>query len=630
MSAPPLLRNRRFWPLFWTQFSVAFNDNVFRNGIVLLITYKGASLWGLPPEQMVAFATAILLVPFFLFSAPAGELTDKHPKSGFIRKVKLFEIGVMAVGAAGFWLESVPVLLATLFAMGFQSALFGPAKYAILPQLLEEEELVAGNAWVELGTYVSVLLGTAVGGLLIASGFGGGPKLLAVAVVLFAVAGYLCSRFLVEVPASNPELKVRLDPIRPAVDILRQVVQDRTIWNTILGISWFWAFGTVFMALFPTYAKDVLHADEVVSTLLTALFSVGVGAGSLLCERMSRERVELGLVPLGSLGLTVFSLIVFAIGEPWPALPGGAMLGLGDFLSRPLGWLILANLLLLSMSGGLFCVPLYTLLQTEAAPEARSRVIAGANIVNSAFMVGGSVGLMGLYAVGLEAWQVFCVLGLLNAAVAAYIYWLIPEFTLRFVAYLISNGMYQLKVEGIENIPAEGPVVLVSNHVTYIDWLIIGGACPRPARFVMDAHFKDIPVAKQLMRQARIIPIAPAKRDAAILQRAMDTIADELAGGQVVCIFPEGTLTRDGNLLEFKPGVERIVGRTPAPVVPMALNGLWGSSFSRFGGKPKMFRRFYSPIWLTIGPPIPQQQVTAERLRDEVEAIWAARADEQP
>ncbi|MFT4978768.1 MAG: 1-acyl-sn-glycerol-3-phosphate acyltransferase [Myxococcota bacterium] len=630
MSKTHLLRSRRFWPLFWTQFSVAFNDNVFRNGIILLITYRGAVLWGLPPEQMVAMATAILLVPFFLFSAPAGELTDKYSKSTFIRRVKLLEIGVMLIGAVGFWLESVPLLLVTLFAMGFQSAMFGPAKYAIIPELLEEDELVAGNAWVELGTYVSVLLGTTVGGLLIASGFGGGPKILGVAVVVFAIAGYFCSRWLVPTEAANPTLKARLDPIRPAKDTIAIVWKDKTLWNTVLGISWFWAFGTIFLALFPTYAKDVLHADEIVSTLLTALFSVGVGAGSLVCERLSRERVELGLVPLGSVGLTVFSLAIFAIGEPWTAPADGAMIGMAEFLSRPMSWLVLFNLLMLSMSGGLFVVPLYTMLQTEAVPEERSRVIAGANIVNSAFMVGGSVGLMGLFAIGLTAWEVFLLLGIVNVGVATYIYLLIPEFTLRFVAWIMSNFLYRLRVEGLKNIPREGGAVLVCNHVTFVDWIIVGGACRRPVRFLMDAHFKDIPVARRLMKHARIIPIASAKRDPEILEQAMETIAAELAAGEIVCIFPEGVLTDDGTIQEFKSGVERIIARTPVPVIPMALNGLWGSSFSRIDGKMRLFRRFYSVIHLTIGPPIPPEGVTAEGLRGEVEEIWKSRAALMP
>ena len=601
---------------------MAFNDNVFRNGLVLLITYKGAALWGLPPEQMVALATGILLVPFFLFSAPAGELSDRYPNSAFLQRVKLLEIGVMCVAAVGFWTENIPLLMATLFAMGLQSTLFGPAKYSILPQLLKEEELVAGNAWVELGTYVSVLLGTAVGGVLIASGFGGGARMIGFAVVLFAIGGYWVSRYLPDTPASNPELKVRLDPIRPAIDILRISWKNSTIWNSILGISWFWSFGTVFLALFPTYAKDVLHADELVSTLLTALFSVGVGLGSLICERLSRQRIELGLVPLGSIGLTVFALDIALVGAPWPAPPEGVVLGLADVLSRPISWRLLFDMAMMSMSGGLFVVPLYALIQQRAVPEERSRVIAGCNIINSALMVGGSVALMGLYAIGLEPWHVFLVLGLLNAGVAVYIYNLIPEFFLRFLAWVLSNLLYRLRVDGLENIPDEGPAVLVCNHVTYVDWLIVGGACKRPARFTMDAYFSDIPVAKRLMKQANIIPIAPAKRDPVVLEAALDRIAEELAAGEIVCIFPEGVLTPDGTIQEFRPGIERIIARTPVPVVPLALNGLWGSSFSLIDGKVRLFRRFRSKISLTVGTPIAPEHVSAEALQNRVEQIW--------
>ncbi|MEL6343015.1 MAG: MFS transporter [Myxococcota bacterium] len=627
MSSSFLLRERRFWPLFWTQFAVAFNDNVFRNGIILLVTYRGLGLFGLPPEQVVALATGIILLPYFLFSAPAGQLADKLPKSQMIRRVKFAEIFVMLIGAAGFYLQSVPLLIVTLFAMGFQSAMFAPAKYSIIPQLVGEDELIEGNAWVELGTYVSVLIGTLVGGLLIAGDLGGGPGVVGVAVVAFAIFGWIISLYIPDVPAVHPELAFSPRLVRPALEIIAISRRDPVLWNSILGISWFWAFGTIFLALFPTYAAQVLYGDELVATFLTALFSFGVGGGALLCSRLSRGRVELGLVPLGSIGLTLFSLDVFLVGQPWSAPANGELLTVAEILVRPVTWRILIDLTLLSFSGGLFAVPLYALLQQQARPEERSRVIAGNNMVNSALMVGGSVSLMILYAVGVDARQVFVILALVNLAVAVYIYRLIPEFFLRFVAWVLSNLIYRLEIVGEENFPSEGPAVLVCNHVTYVDWLIVGGAIPRPARFIMDAHFMKIPVANRLMRQARIVPIAPARRDPEVLQKAMQTISEELAAGHLVCIFPEGRLTPNGEMLDFKPGVERILAKDPVPVVPMALNGLWGSSFSKKDGRIKLFRRFWSRIRLTIDPAIPPEGVTAEGLRARVMEIWGRLPD---
>ena len=619
MSAA-LVADRRFWPLFWTQFLGAFNDNLFKNALVLLITFKGIQVFGLPSEQAVALAAAIFILPFFLFSATAGQIADRFDKASVIRATKLAEIGVMGLGALGLYLEHVPLLLGVLFLMGLQSSFFGPCKYSYLPAHLDGGELVAGNAFVELGTYLGILGGTVVGGVLIA--LAQGPLLVAGGVLAVAVVGRATAHFLLPAAAGSPDLRIDWSPVRPTLDLFRVARKDRSVWLSIMGVSWFWAFGSAFLSLFPTWTRDTLHGNEGVTTLFLALFSVGIGAGSLLCERLSRDRLELGLVPLGSFGMSLFSLDLLFAGNP--VLPPGETLTVAALLTSWAGARIAVDLLLLAMAGGFLIVPLYTLVQQRSEAAERSRTIAASNVINAAFMVGASVALMVLLGWGLDAPEIFGVLAVTNAVVALYIYSVIPEFLLRFVAWMLANVVYRMDVRGHANVPAEGACVVVCNHVSFIDWLVVAAALKRPARFVMAKQFHELPLVKVLFRQAKTIPIASRKEDPDALARAMDTISDELRDGQLVCIFPEGRITHTGDILPFKPGIERIVERDPVPVVPMALNGLWGSYFSRSEGKAmsKPFRRFWSRLSLTIEPPVPPEEVTAADLEERVRALW--------
>lgn len=618
-----LLRDRRFGPLFLTQFANAFNDNFFKNALAILVTYQSMTVAGLSSDQVVFLATALLIAPYFLFSAQSGQLADRGDKAALMRRVKLAEIAIMVVGAFGLLTGQLAPMLFVVFAAGTQSTVFGPAKYAILPQLLEDDELVAGNALVEMGTYLAILLGTIAGGVLVT--MPNGPALTAAGVLIVSVVGWWWSRGIPSVPVESPDLKVDPNPIPPTIGILRLVYENRTVWLSILGISWFWAFGAAFLSIFPGYTKDVVFGTSAIATLFLGLFSVGIGVGSILCERLSRERLELGLVPIGSIGLTLFTLDLFLVGRPWDAPAGGALIGLGAFLTTATGWRIVIDMFLIAVSGGFFIVPLYTLIQTRCRPEERSRVIAGNNIVNAALMVVAILGLMGLAGLGVTSWQMFAVLAVANGLVAIYIYSLLPEFFLRFCTWILSNVMYRLDVHGLRHIPADGPVVLVANHVTFIDWLIIAGACKRPARFVMDKGWFDRFGVRWLFRHAKVIPIASAKVDPDALTKAFDRISDELRAGEVVCIFPEGRLTPDGSIQAFRPGIEKIVERDPCPVVPIALNGLWGSTFSRVEGaalKTPFRRGWFSRVRLTVGAPIPPDQVTAAGMQETVTRMW--------
>jgi 1-acyl-sn-glycerol-3-phosphate acyltransferase len=511
-------------------------------------------------------------------------------------------------------------LLIILGFMGAQSAFFGPVKYGILPELVDDDELVGANALVETGTFVAILLGTILGGVLI--GFGEtGPEWVGVAVVSIAALGVATSLFVPPRPAASPELHVGASPIAPLVETLTLARSVRSVFLSILGLGWFWFFGSAVIALLPTYTKNVLYGTEQVVTLFLALFCLGVAVGSLLCERLSERKVELGLVPLGSIGMTLFAVDLFFVGTPERA--SDAPLALWAFLAAPSSWRIMADLAGLAVFSGFYTVPLYALIQHRTEPGIRARVIAGNNIIGATFMVAEAIIVAALVAAGLAIPTIFLVMGLLNAAVAVYIYKLIPEFLFRFLAWLLAHVLYRLKTEGRDHIPEEGPALLVCNHVSFIDWLVIASACKRPARFVMHHGFMKIPLLGVFFRDAKVIPIASARESTDMLAQAFDRIAEELDAGEVVCIFPEGKLTADGELDVFRPGVERIVARTPVPVVPMALVGLWGSYFSRKDGAAfrRPFRRVWSRIRLVIGPPVPPEEARANDLAERVATL---------
>ncbi len=609
-----LLRQRRFAPFFATQFLGAFNDNIFRNGLVILITFQGVQIAGMDASTLANAAGALFILPFFLFSASAGQLADKYEKSLLIRRIKLLEIVLMMLAAFAFIAESYVALLFVLFLMGTQSTLFGPVKYAYLPQQLDTAELVGGNALVEAGTYMAIILGLIAGGLAVAAG-DGNQVLLAGSLVGVAVLGYAASRQIPITPAVDPGLTVRWNPWRETWRIVGFARRERSVFLSILGISWFWFLGSALTLQIPAYTFDVLNGTEVVTTMLLVAFAVGVGAGSLLCERMSAHRVELGLVPFGSIGLSLFALDLYFA---QPAAHLEAVDSVGAFLGRAGSLRILADLALLGVFGGFYSVPLYALIQERAERSQLSRVIAANNILNALLMVLAAIMAIGLLQAGLSIPQLFLVLALLNALVAAYIFTLLPEFLIRFLTWILINTLYRIRAQGLEHIPREGPAVLVCNHVSYMDALIVGGTIRRPVRFVMYYRIFQIPLLKLLFSTAKAIPIAPARENPALLAEAFERIDAELAAGHLVCIFPEGAITRDGRIHPFRPGVETILERRPVGVVPLALSGMWGSWFSRRKASPETVRRLpgrlLARVHLRVGEPVPAKDASAANL----------------
>ncbi len=615
-----LFGKRRFLPFFITQALGAFNDNVFKQSLILAILYKLAidgdrSIW-------VNLCALLFILPFFLFSALAGQFGEKYRKDKLIRLIKLGEVAIMLVGACGFMFDNLWLMLLALFAMGTHSALFGPVKYSILPQALRPDELVGGNGLVEMGTFLAILAGTIVAGVMMASQQY--APMVATAIVLIACLGYLASRGIPAAPAVAPDLPIQWNIFKQTWATLRLGLgQTPAVSRSIVGNSWFWFVGAIYLTQIPAYAKEWLYGDETVVTLILTVFSVGIALGSMLCEKLSGRKVEIGLVPFGSFGLTLFGLLIWwhSGGFPQASQPHDwlGVLAIGQ------AWWVLLDILGLGVFGGFYIVPLYALIQSRTAEHQRGRVIASNNILNALFMVVSAiVSILLLSVAQLSIPQLFLVVSLMNIAVNAYIFKIVPEFSMRFLVWLLSHSMYRVQHQHLERIPDQGAALLVCNHVSFVDALLITGAVRRPIRFVMYYKIYQLPVLNFIFRTAGAIPIAGRGEDLLIYDQAFKRVAQCLAAGELVCIFPEGKLSQDGEIDAFKKGTVTVLEQTPVPVIPLALQGLWGSFFSRDPNKG-VLRRLWSRVTLVAGEPVSAEQATPERLRERVQALRGVR-----
>jgi len=615
-----LLSQRRFAPFFWTQFLGAFNDNLFKTALLVALTYDALSWTTIAPGLLNNLIPGLFILPYVLFSATAGQIADKVEKGRLARFVKLLEVAIMLVACLGWMTHTLWLLIAAVVGMGVHSTLFGPVKYAYLPQHLKPEELVGGNGVIEMGTFVGILLGEVAGALLVAhKPFG--IELVAGASLLMALLGLAASWRIPSSPAPAPELKINHNFVTESVRNLRFSAQNRTVFLSMLGNSWFWFYGALVLSQFPVYAKDYLHGDHSVFVLLLTVFSLGIGIGSLLCEKLSGRKVEIGLVPFGSIGLSLFGIDLYFASL---AYTNTATVDAFALLALPGSLRILADLVLIGVFGGFFIVPLFALIQTRCDPKHVSRTIAGMNILNALFMVAAAGVAILLLGQGFSIPQMFLVTALLNAAVAVYIFSLVPEFLMRFLAWMLIHTIHRVATVDVERIPDEGPAVLVCNHVSYVDAIVIGAASPRPIRFVMDHRIFNTPLLGWIFRTAKAIPIAPAKEDPFMMERAFIDIAQALHEGDLVCIFPEGKLTSTGEMNEFRGGIAKIVERSKVPVIPMALRGLWGSVFTRDPGN--VFERAFARGWrsklaLAVGRPVAPQEATPEYLSEQVRVL---------
>ena len=617
-----LLFTRRFSPFFITQALGAFNDNVYRNAVIVLIVFGAPAA---DADTLANLGAALFALPFFLFSAWAGEIADHGDKAALARRIKIAEIGIMFLGGLAVASGAVWAVMAVLFLMGTQSTFFGPIKYAIIPQHLRQAELVGGNGLVQMGTFVAIPAGLMLGGLLAAAEPSAiRPWLIGASVVALAAAGYLASRFIPPAPPAPDAGRICWNPLPVIARMGRAAAARRSVLLSILGISWFWLLGSVVLTQMPNYGKQILNASETVTTALMATLAIGIGAGSMVCEWLSGRRVEIGLTPIGSLGLSVFAAH-FALTTMSPVTPAT---GFAQFLAAG-GWEPSLDLFLIGFFGGLYVVPMFSVIQQRTRPETRARVIAFNNIVNSLFLVIGAVlSILLLVTWGFSIPDLFLVLAAINLAVAAFIFREVPEFVARFMVWCLMRSLYHLRFVNLDRVPERGAAVLVCNHVSYVDALLILGVLRRPVRFVMIRRIYDLPVLNFIFRSVGAVPITRRDDDPETYRRAFESLTEALRNQELVCIFPEGHLTRDGKMHEFRPGVLKLLKQVPAPVIPMALRGLWGSLFSHqgrgaFRGGLKWLR---APVKLAVGEPLPPEGLTTSQLFDEVARLRGGHA----
>ncbi|MFT6188826.1 MAG: 1-acyl-sn-glycerol-3-phosphate acyltransferase [Oleispira sp.] len=613
-----LLTKRRFLPYFLTQALGAFNDNLYKNALLLLIAFGGISAQS-DSALLTNLAAGLFILPFFLFSPIAGQIADKFEKSKLIRWVKGLEVIIMGLAAAAIVMGNVWMMMLLLFLMGLQSSLFGPVKFALLPQQLDDDELVGGNALVEMGTFIAILVGTITAGIFF--DFEQGLYWIAGGIVVFALLGFFSSQYIPNASANDPELKINWNPFSEMVNTIRQARENRSVYLSIMAISWFWFIGASYLTQFPNFARDFLGGSTQVVTLLLTLFSLGVALGSLLCEKLSGHKIELGIVPIGSLGMSIFGIdLYFSLAGIQVMEDMSAM----AFIQQPENFRLMFDIAMVSAFGGLFVVPLQALIQHRSDEKNRAQIIAANNMFNAIFMVASAgIGILALVVIELTIPEYFLVLAIMNIVVAIYVYSRVPEFVLRFFIWMLGHTLYRVQDKGLENIPDTGAAVLVCNHVSFVDAMLIAGTCHRPVRFVMDRSIAEMKGLRTFFKIAKTIPICSPKANIEVYENAFKRIKEELDSGEIICIFPEGKLTTDGEVDTFKSGIERIIKETPVQVVPMALGGMWGSIFSHKDGHAltKRPRRFWSKVTLTVSPAQSAANVSAASLEHDVKTL---------
>ena len=615
-----LLGTKRLGPLFITQFLGAFNDNLFKQAFIVILTF-GTLIASGSSGIYVNLAAGLFILPFFLFSATAGTLADTYEKSKLIRIVKLGEVAVAATAAIALYLESATALFAALFLFGVQSTFFGPLKYSVLPQHLNTSELVGGNAVVQMGTFVAILLGTIAGGVI--GGSNGGGLYLALMLVAVSLGGYAACR---QIPVATPAPGSRRgwNPLKETWRLLVLANERKAVFLSVLGVSWFWLLGSVVLAQIPELVRSLAGGPHVVALIMT-VFTIAIAAGSLLCEKLSGRRVEIGLVPLGAAGISIFALdSSFAIGAVTGTDTQRTLL---EFLAADGVSRLLFDLAMIGVFAGLYVVPLQANIQSRTPTDRRARVIAANNVLNALFMIVGAGFAIAWLLPGGSIAGLIMVLAIINAGIAAFIFRQVPEFSMRFLVWLVSHGLYRVRHVGLEAIPDKGAAVLVCNHVSYMDACLLAGAVRRPIRFVMHDSIYRIPVLNFIFRTGQAIPIVARKDDPEVHDSAFRAIREGLAGGNLLCIFPEGRLTSDGEVGQFRRGVERMIEETPVPVIPLALRGMWGSFFSRAGNGP--FIGWRGRLWRRVdvvaGEPLLPAAVKAGRLRERVLTLRGGR-----
>ncbi len=587
-----LLTKRRFLPLFLTQFFGAFNDNIFKNALVILITYRLAVQTGDNAQILITIAAGLFILPFLLFSGLAGQLADKYEKSRLIVIIKMAEIVLMLLAGLGFYLQNVYLLITVLFLLGVQSTFFGPLKYAILPYHLRENELVSGNALVEAGTFLAILIGTILGGLLIL--VNAGMFIVCVLTVFIAFAGWFSSRYIPLAPAAAPELKVSYNIFSQTWHMLGHARQSKDLFLCILGISWFWLIGAIFLSQFPTFAKDILHAQNTVVTLFLTIFSVGIGVGSLLCSRILRGKVDASYVPLAAIGMTIFMIdLFFASRHVAKPFQGETLTTFLQFFREANNWRISFDLLLIAICGGLYIVPLYTILQTRSEQNHISRTIASNNVMNALFMVIAAVATIIMLAQGFSVTEVFLTAAIVNAFVAVYICRLLPEALIKSLLRGVFKLLYRVEVHGLEHYyRTQDRLLVVANHTSLLDAALIAAFLPDKLGFAINTYIAQKWWMRPFLLLVDVYPIDPAN------PMATKSIIELVRSGKKCIIFPEGRITVTGSLMKIYEGPGMIADKAHAKILPVRIDGAQYSPFSYLKGKLRI--RWFPKITLTL------------------------------
>lgn len=615
--------NRKFFPFFLTQALGAFNDNVFKSALVILIAYQTADK--AQADILVQLCAGLFILPFFLFSGVSGQVCDKYPKKSLISLVKMAEVFIMAAGAYCFYSGNINASIFILFLMGSQSTVFGPIKYSIIKELTSENDLVKANALVSSSTFAAILLGTIVGGLLVKTEFLNTYHFTPINSVIIgtAILGTVTALFMIRLPGNIPNLKINKNIIDQSFRLLKETKQYPEIYRSLHAISWFWFIGFYFMASLPSYCRDILGGDEVVATLLLTMITIGISIGAFICGKISQGKIDQGLVGIGSIGITISALLIFFVKTPFLNRPDQLYIGIESFFLDSKNLLVCLGLIMLGVFGGLYTVPLYSFIQKKAPIHLKAQVIASNNIINSFYMVSAAVFAIILLKLGFNIRDHFLIVGILNIIVFIKTVKTVPVPFFQLAAKLVLKILYRIEVEGVDNIPRKGGAIIASNHVSFIDPPLVGAFIKRQCFFLMDKGYYDMKLMNWWFKLVDATPILPAKIDRKQMNYAIDEICQKLEAGKIVVLFPEGFITRTGELIEFKSGIEVIAKRAQVPVIPTALKGLWGSWASRKKGAA--FRGWPTPTFRRIkviyGNPIPPEQICRHALQSHVQQL---------
>jgi acyl-[acyl-carrier-protein]-phospholipid O-acyltransferase/long-chain-fatty-acid--[acyl-carrier-protein] ligase len=589
------------------QFLGAFNDNVYKIVLSLLAVRMAGS--AAHSNIYLPLIGAVFILPFFFCSGYAGHLADVLSKRRLLVATKCFEIIVMGLGLAAFLIGRIELMLGVLFLMALQSTFFSPAKYGILPEILPPGDLSRANGWLEMSTFVAIILGTAIGSVLF-SVWQDRLAYMGLMLVAVAVAGALASLRIPHTAPSGAHKIFRLNPWGEITIGIKRLHHERPLWLCVLGIAYFWFLGALLQMDLIVLGKHVLGVDDLHVGLLQTFLALGIGIGSVAAGRLSGDKVELGLVPLGALGMGMFALLLAACSPAYPY--------------------VAAALMLLGFSAGLFIVPLNAFVQHKSGAAEKGRILATSNFLSTAgiLLASGAFWLCSNI-LQLAADHIVLLFGCLTLLNTVYVLRLLPDFLVRFVIWMLTHTLYRIRIVGQQHVPLRGPALLVANHVSFVDGFLIGACIQRFVRFIVHRGYYEHRVLHGFFRLARAIPIAGGHAPA--VQASLEQARQALIEGHVVCIFAEGAISRTGNLLPFKRGFERIVDGLEVPIIPVHLDRVWGSIFSFKYVKQSRWRRWWPrrlpyPVTVSFGQPLPAT-ATAVQVRQQVMALGSAAID---